>query len=169
MTVTETPRLILRQVTLDDIPTIEAMYTDPAGMEFKGGPRTLESIREMVEGTIRFYEEYGYGRWGVILKAGEQLIGWCGLLRQEVEDALEIEVSYHLDRAYWGRGYATEAAQAAKDYGLNTLGLKRLVSLIDPGNVASKNVALKNGMRFERDVTWKNKPMQVYAIARPQE
>ncbi len=164
MTVTETPRLILRQVTLDDIPTIEAMYIDPAGMEFKGGPRTLESIQEMVEGTIRFYEEYGYGRWGVILKGEERLIGWCGLLRQEVEDALEIEVSYHLDRTYWGRGYATEAAQAAKEYGLNTLGLKRLVSLIDPGNVASKKVALKNGMRFERDVTWKNKPMQVYAI-----
>ena len=166
MTVTETPRLILRRVTLADLPMVEAMYIDPVGMEFKGGPRTLEAIRKMVEGTIRFYEEYGYGRWGVVLKAEEQLIGWCGLLRQEVEETLEIEVSYHLDRAYWGKGLATEAAQAAKDFGFDTLGLKRLVSLIDPENAASKNVALKNGMEFERDVTWKNKPMQVFAIQR---
>ena len=167
MTAAQTPRLILREVTLDDLPRIEKIYTDPAGMAFKGGPRTRESIRKMVEGTIRFYEAFGYGRWGVILKTEERLIGWCGLMHQEVEGTEEIEVSYHLDRPYWGRGLATEAARAVKEYGFNTLGLKRLISLIDPGNAASRKVALKNGMQLEKEVMWKNRPTQVYAMGPP--
>ncbi len=161
-----TPRLILRRVTLDDLPRIEAIYTDAAGMEFKGGPRTRASIRKMVEGTIRFYENYGYGRWGVISRTEELLIGWCGLMHQEVDGTEEVEVSYHLDRAYWGQGFATEAAQAVKEYGFNTLRLNRLISLIDPGNTASRKVALRNGMQLEKEVNWKNKPTQVYAIGR---
>ena len=97
------------------------------------------------------------------MKTEEWLIGWCGLMHQEVEGTQEIEISYHLDRAYWGRGFATEAVQAVQEYGFYTLGVQRLISLIDPENTASRKVAIKNSMAIERDVIWKNKPTLVYA------
>src|SRR5205807_7864742 len=77
--------------------------------------------------------------------------GFCGLVSQSVEGVEEVEVGYMLDKAYWGRGLATEAARASRDYGFERLGLRRLISLINPENAASLRVAEKNGMRYERD------------------
>ncbi len=57
-----------------------------------------------------------------------------------------------LATAAWGRGYATEIAGALKEYAFSTLGLKRLISLIEPANQRSERVAIKTGMRLEREV-----------------
>ena len=91
-------------------------------------------------------------------------MGQCGLTVQEVEGKEEIEIGYLFLRKSWGQGLATEAARAARDHGFHMPGCERLVSLIDPGNLASRRVAAKVGLTLEREV-WKwNKEICVYAM-----
>jgi ribosomal-protein-alanine N-acetyltransferase len=81
----------------------------------------------------------------------------------------EVEVGYVLAKSHWGRGLATEAARASRDYGFDVLGFDRLISVIRPDNLQSQRVALKNGMRFEKDVDAKGVAARVYCIHRSDE
>jgi ribosomal-protein-alanine N-acetyltransferase len=109
--------------------------------------------------------DHGFGQWVVLLRSSGEFVGQCGLTAQEEEEGeKEIEIGYLLLRKFWGRGFATEAAIAARDYGFHTFGYERLVSLIDTGNRASRRVAEKVGLTLEKKV-WKwNKMVCVYAI-----
>ena len=91
-------------------------------------------------------------------------MGQCGLTVQEVEGKEEIEIGYLFLRKSWGQGLATEAARAVRDHGFHTLGYARLISLIDPGNLASRRVAEKVGLRQEKEVEKWGKRICVYAI-----
>ena len=96
-----------------------------------------------------------------------RLIGRCGLNPKRFFDGqLEVEVGYHLARPFWGRGLATEAARAVRDYGFDRLGFDRLISIITIGNIASERVAVKIGMRRERDTIMRETPVHIYAISR---
>ena len=87
-----------------------------------------------------------------VLEDSGEFVGQCGLTIQEVEGKNEVEIGYLFLRRFWGRGLATEAARAARDHGFNTLGYERLVTLIDPGNLASRRVAEKVGLTLEKEV-----------------
>ena len=76
------------------------------------------------------------------------------------------EVESHLIASRNGPGFATEAARAIRDYGFERLGFDRLISLVQPENVASQRVAIKNGMRHERDVKVGDIPAMVFTIER---
>ena len=95
-----------------------------------------------------------------------KLIGYCGFFRQTVDDLEEIEIGYRLDPLYWGRGIATEAARAVRDYGFEDLGLERAISLIHPDNFPSRRVAEKNGMTMEKETIFRGFPTIVFAITR---
>jgi ribosomal-protein-alanine N-acetyltransferase len=86
------------------------------------------------------------------LAGGGELVGHCGLLDKELEYRQEIELIYVIRRAAWGRGYATEVVKALKRHAFETLGLGRLIALIEPGNVASESVAIKVGMRLQKEI-----------------
>ncbi len=167
MTVFETPRLLLRQFTPDDVDDLAAMYADSAVMSFLGGPRSYETTQQHIERIVQNYQEYGFGLWAVIHKGDRQLMGRCGLIPQTIEGKGEVEIGYLLARAYWGQGLATEAAAAIRDYGFSTVGCDRLISLIDPHNLASQKVALRVGLTYEKDVILADKPIRVYAIDKP--
>jgi RimJ/RimL family protein N-acetyltransferase len=98
-------------------------------------------------------------------RSGE-FVGDCGLTPQEVDGMVEIEVGYHVRRALQGRGYATEASAACRDYARDALHLTRLIALIDPANRASQRVAEKIGLTFEREtVRASGETLRVYAAA----
>ncbi|MBD2099200.1 GNAT family N-acetyltransferase [Trichocoleus sp. FACHB-591] len=167
MTVFETPRLLLRQFTQDDVDDLAAMYADPAVMTYLGGVRSYETTQQHIERIIQNYQDYGFGLWAVIHKGDRRLMGRCGLIPQTIEGQGEVEIGYLLSHAYWGQGLATEAATAIRDYGFNTVGCDRLISLIDPHNLASQKVALRVGLTYEKDVILSDKPIRLYAIYRP--
>ena len=73
----------------------------------------------------------------------------------------ELEVGYTIGRPFWGKGYATEAAAAARDFALERLGARRLVALIIRGNDASANVARKLGFEYERNVKFGRRDAQL--------
>lgn len=166
--VLETPRLILRQLTLNDLEAVITLYSDPVVMATKGGVRSPERTEQQLQGYIEEYGSIGYCFWAVIHRQQNRFIGLCGLLdQQDVGQQAEIEVAYTLAKEYWNQGLATEAAQACKDYGFRVLGLRRLVSLIAPDNIPSQRVALKNGMVYEKDyIDKKGRTMRIYAVER---
>jgi ribosomal-protein-alanine N-acetyltransferase len=92
------------------------------------------------------------GLWATVHKETGKFIGRCGLLPWTIEGRPEVEVAYTISRKYWGQGLGTEAAQGILKYGLEELGLSRLICLIDPNNVASQKVAEKRGMILEKEV-----------------
>jgi ribosomal-protein-alanine N-acetyltransferase len=103
------------------------------------------------------------GLWGTIHKETGQFIGRSGLLPWTIDGKHEVEVAYLLGKQYWGQGLGTEVAQAILDYGFNNLHLSRLICLIDAENLASKKVAEKIGMKFEKAGQDEIGPFLVYS------
>ena len=157
MNILETKRLILRQFTPEDAADNYRIYTDPENMKFMGRqPDSVEFERDQIRKHIaNYYDKHGFGLWATVLKETNQLIGRCGLLYQQIEDALEFEVSYLLDKHFWGQGLATEAAHEIVRLGFERYKFSRIVALIIPENEASVRVAEKIGMKYERDVGYK--------------
>lgn len=158
----QTNRLLLRELTLDDLEPLTAMHLDPEVTRFIG-LRTPEQTRNTLCEWIAAYSSVGFSKWAVVLRASGELIGRCGLTFAEYEGVSEPELGWTFAQAHWGHGYATEAAAAAMKYGFEGLQLRRIVSLIDPQNFSSERVAMRIGMTFERLVQWKNKPANLYA------
>jgi len=148
---------------MDDLEPLTAMHLDPEVTRFIG-LRTPEQTRNGLMEWIAAYRSLGFAKWAVVLRESGELIGRCGMTPEAYEGVSEPEpeLGWTFARAHWGHGYATEAAIAALKHGFNNLQLHRIISLIDPGNLASERVAMRIGMAFERQVRWKDKPANLY-------
>ena len=170
MVILETARLILRQFRLSDAEALNTVFGDPVVMRFGEGVKTQEWVKDWLRNCLQSYRQStGIAPWAVIQKNTPEVIGYCGLFHfPDVCGQAETEVGYRLARTHWRQGYATEAASAVRDHALNTLGLSRLISMIDPQNVASVRVAEKLGMCYEKDVMLEGytHPDHVYVIER---
>jgi [ribosomal protein S5]-alanine N-acetyltransferase len=160
----ETERLSLREITADDLDGLLEIYGDPEAMRLFPSALDRQGAREWIERNQTRYEQYGHGRWAVILRNEQKLIGDCGLVIQDVDGVEELEVGYSFSRKYWGRGFATEAARACMDYAFERLGRRRIVSMIRPENEPSRRVAERNGLRIEKEIFWRGYQHYVYAI-----
>jgi RimJ/RimL family protein N-acetyltransferase len=149
----ETDRLLLRRMDMNDAVAMVRLFGHPEVMRFGVGAQTEEWVRDWLVESLLSYEEKGYGPLAVVKKTNNDVIGYCGLFYfSDIRGRPEIELGYRFIWPVWGFGYATEAASAVRDYAFNTLGIERLISLIDPYNVASVGVAQKLGMVYEADV-----------------
>ena len=151
MNVLETDRLILRKLSTDDAGFILELLNEPSFLRFIGdkGVRTLDDAREYIlQGPIASYERHGFGLYLTALKEGGVPIGMCGLLKRE--SLADVDIGFAFLPAFWSRGYALESASAVKAYGLNTLGLKRIVAITNPDNEASIKLLEKIGLKYER-------------------
>jgi RimJ/RimL family protein N-acetyltransferase len=167
MALLTTERLLLRQLTEDDIPALHAMFNDPLVMRYYSKLKDMNETREWLDWNLQLYADRGHGLWGVELKDGGEWIGQVGLIPQRIEGKQEIEVGYLLRSEHWHHGYATEAARACREYALKRLGADRVISLIRPENEPSIKVAERNGMtRTIKIVKWGIEHW-VYAIDRP--
>lgn len=170
MFIAQTERLILRRFHADDGAAMDRVFGDAEVMRYGPGVRSPQWVREWLRGRLEDYRKLGFGLWAVVEKGGGETIGYCGLSHfPDINGRPETEIGYRLARGYWGRGYATEAARAVRDYAFGTLGLRRLIALIDPANLASIRVAEKIGMRYESDVMLDGytHPDRLYALTYP--
>lgn len=168
MKILETDRLLLRHLQPDDLDSLYALYRDPdIRRYFPEGMLTYEETKEELEWFLNGHPAHPeLGLWATIHKATEQFIGRCGLLPWTIEGRPEVEVAYLLAKEVWGQGLATEAAHGIARYGFEQLGLDRLICLIDPDNEASRRVAQKIGMRFEKEVEDEFGRACLYAISK---
>ncbi len=139
----ETDRLLLRAFRQEDLDAWAAISADPETMRFLGGPMIRTNAWRAMATTLGHWVLKGYGMWAVERKSDGALIGRIGMLQPEGWTGLEI--GWTLGRPYWGRGYATEAGAAAMRYAFLTQPVDRVVSNIDPDNVASQAVAKRLG------------------------
>lgn len=174
----ETDRLLLRAPVPEDSEALAPMYADPDVMRYVGDGRPLtraeteHSVRRMIER----WDADGFGLFTTVRKDDGAVIGRVGLLvwnsetwepttrAASADGPTEVEVGYTLGRDYWGRGYATEAAAAVRDFALGELAAERLIALIIHGNTASENVARKLGLEYERDVMLGRREAQLFAL-----
>jgi RimJ/RimL family protein N-acetyltransferase len=162
----ETPRLLLRRLAPDDLEALYALYRDPEVRRyFPEGTLTYNETREELEWFLNGHPRHPeLGLWATIYKATDTFIGRCGLLPWTIDGQEEVEVAYLLDKAYWRQGLASEAARAIADYAFEKLGLRRLICMIDEENIASRGVAEKIGMHFEKEGEDEKGPYLLYAV-----
>lgn len=159
-----TDRLELRPLMLDDLDEMASMLGDAEALTLWGGPLDREGARQWIERNLARYEADGFGRCAVILLATRELVGDCGLITTVVEGQLEVELGWIVRRSQWGKGIATEAAAAWRDFAFDTVGLERIVSMISADNSASRRVAEKLGMSVEREAQWGDLPHLMYSL-----
>ena len=164
MVVIETRRMTLRQMGMPDVDHLLGIFADPEAMRYYPGTKDVSETRRWIQRNLDNYQQHGFGLWIASLKSTNQFAGQCGLVVQEIEGRQEVEIGYLFLRSRWGRDLATEAAQACRDHGFMSLGFTRLISLIDPANVASRRVAEKVGMTPQKEITKWGKKVCLYAI-----
>jgi RimJ/RimL family protein N-acetyltransferase len=147
--IVRTPRLALRQWTDSDIEPFAAMNADPRVMEHFPDMPTREQTLEMVQRLRDRIAERGWGLWAVEVPGVADFIGFVGLAAPRFETHFTpcVEVGWRLAFDHWGKGYATEAARAALEFGFTRAGLAEIVSFTVPANVRSQAVMKRIGMR----------------------
>lgn len=108
----------------------------------------------------RAYEEFGFGRWAVILKSTNKFAGWCGL--KFILSENEVDIGYRFLPEQWGKGLAVETAAVCIRAGIHEFGLRRIVARIHKENFRSVRVAEKLGMQYEKDLMYDGIPWLNY-------
>lgn len=149
-----TERLLARDWTLDDVAAAYDIYRDEDVVRYLGSvPQPvadLDAMGERVERWIAGNEALrgsGFGFWALCRQDDGTVVG--ATLLKLLPDAEEVEVGWHLGKAYWGSGYATEGARGAVAYGFGDVGLDVVYAVIVRENEASLAVARRLGMTYE--------------------
>ncbi len=163
----QTPRLILRQITLEDARLILQLNSNPEVVKYLHEP-TLQSLADaesVISNIILPQYKNNLGRWAIINKTDNNFMGWCGLkYRPELE---EIDLGYRLMQACWDKGYATEAAEHTLNHGFNTLNLPLITGRAHIENRASIKVLEKIGMQFISEGIVDDSPIKTYTKLNP--
>ena len=150
MHILATARLNLRTVEPGDAAFYLALLNDPAFVEQLGdrGLRTLDDATEALQaGPIAMQEERGHSLYVVELRDSAEAIGMCGLIKRDSLNG--VDIGYAFLPAWRGQGYAFEAGVAVLGFA-PSLGLRRVLAITSPNNIASNYLLRKMGMRFER-------------------
>ncbi len=152
-----TDRLILRAPAEADFPAMLA-FNDSPRTGFLGGRWPRQQVWRGLLANIGLWALRGYGFWSVDTKAGT-FIGRVGVIFHDGWP--EPELAWHLYEGFEGKGYATEAAIAARDWAAGQ-GMAPLVSMIDPANTRSIALGIRLGATLERTDPGDGKPFHIF-------
>jgi len=166
----ETERLLLREMTENDSTSLAEILQDEQTMYAYEGAFSQEETQEWLNKQLLGYKQNGFGLWAVVRKETSEMIGQCGLTWQAVQNYQMLEVGYLFNRGFWHHGYAIEAAKAVKEYGFCKVDAAEIGSIIRDTNIASMNVAIRNGMlvrgRFVKHYRGMDMPHLVFSVKR---
>ena len=150
-TTIETPRLLLRPWRDDDLPAFAALNADSRVMEFFPALKDRAESDASVARFMAHIARHGFGFWAVEVPGVADFVGFVGLKVVDFEARFApcVEVGWRLAYDHWGRGYATEAANASLDFGFTRLGLEEIVSFTVPANRRSRAVMERIGMTHD--------------------
>lgn len=141
-----TERLVIRSFEETDIPAYAEIVADPRVTRYLGDGRShsYEEAAAYIRDCIALEVEIGFSRYAVVLEG--ELIGFCGFK----PDGEHIDFGWRYAHRHWGKGYATEAARGVLRYGIEQLGLRRIIAVAYEANVASVRVIEKLGFSFSK-------------------
>lgn len=149
----ETKRLILREMTENDLPALRKILQNEEVMYAYEHAFSEEEVIKWFENQRRRYREDGFGLWAAVLKDSGEMIGQCGITYQDLGNERVPETGYLFQKKFWHSGYATEAAQACNRYAFDVLGMAEIYSIIRDNNLPSRKVAERNGMEICCSIT----------------
>jgi len=166
----ETERLTFRLLKESDFDMWLPLFDNEDAARFLAMDST-KSKRELCELWFekvfnRYKNDLG-GMNVLIEKSTGNLIGQCGLLVQDIDSRIRLEVGYSVLPKYWGKGFATEAAVKCKNYAFSHDYSETIISIIHPENIASEKVALKNGMSLTKQVLFHDMPANIFEVKKP--
>jgi RimJ/RimL family protein N-acetyltransferase len=175
-----TERLLLRRWRPADLEPFAALNADPRVLEYLPTPLSRMDSDAFAARIQAHFEKHGYGLWAVEVPGVTPFAGFVGLSppRFEAHFTPAIEIGWRLAVEQWGRGYATEGAEAALAFGFDVLRLEEIVSITVPANVRSRRVMEKIGMTrapeddFDHPLVPEGHPLRrhvLYRIARGNE
>ncbi|WP_133130836.1 GNAT family N-acetyltransferase [Legionella yabuuchiae] len=143
-----TARLNLRSWKHSDIEVFYQINQEPKVLEFLPGAMSHDAVKSFMEKQNKQFQERGFMLWAVEIKESSELIGFVGLnfTDHPFPFAPAVEIGWRLGSKYWGKGYATEAAIAALNFGFNQIHLNEIVSFTVPENIRSQRVMKRIGM-----------------------
>ncbi len=146
----ETPRLRLRDWEETDLEPFRRLNADEEVMAYFPKTLSTEETNAFYKSIVSEFKECGFGLYAVEVKESKAFIGFIGFHRATFEADFTpcIEIGWRLKQEAWGKGYATEGAEACLQYGFNKLGLRDVYSFTADVNAPSKNVMIKLGMSF---------------------
>ena len=153
--VIDTGRMVLRRFYEHDLEAFFQLCSRPAVIRYAQSTpvASLDEARELMNtAPFRDYATHGYGRFACVWKESGEVIGFSGL--KYVAEIGDTELGYRFFPEYWGKGLATEAGRASIEFARADLGLKRLVAMVHPENVASARVVSKLGFSVERKLPY---------------
>ena len=169
----ETSRLRMRQWRESDRAPFAAMNADPAVMEFFASPPSPAASDASIDAWQAQFAARGWSNWAVELRESSEFIGFTGLSvpRRTFSFSPCVEVGWRLARQFWGRGFATEAARAALRVAFERLSLSEIVSFTAVGNLRSRAVMERIGMRntnqdFEYPGIVEGHPLRLHCLYR---
>ena len=150
MILSETGRLLVRAPQTADMEAIVTLWSDPAAMQYTGGPRqrkiVVEHFRAYAADPAAFVAREHECWWSVLLRASGEWLGLVALIQKTAGEQTIHDLGYFFLPAHWGQGYATEATRPVVEFALGDLGLNSVEAVIDPENGASQAVARKLGL-----------------------
>ncbi|WP_299355044.1 GNAT family N-acetyltransferase [uncultured Shimia sp.] len=155
----ETDRLILRAPKLSDLPRMEAFFASKRSA-YVGGPRDAMACFTSLTSRIGHWAVRGFGLWHFEDKTTGTFMGWAGII--DAPGWHEPELGWSVMEDGEGKGYASEAVLAARDYVARHFGLGHLMSYIAPANDRSITMAKRLGAEFEREHSLMGKSCHIY-------
>ncbi len=165
--ITETSRLILREMTQEDFSALYAVLADSDIMRHY--PYTFDDnrVRNWINCNIERYNTFGFGLWAVCLKDSGEMIGDCGLTMQNINGSIKPEIGYHIRADKQRQGYASEAAIAVRDWVFESTPFNRIYSYMKSTNLPSRKTATAYGChKLCEFADSENESTSVYEITR---
>ena len=145
MVITESERLILRELELSDIDVLAGIWGNANVMKYCGGTTLdTDTSREVIEANRRNYLAYGYAVFAVVQKPDGALVGTAGC-KPDKDNPRRGELIYHFREAVWGKGYASEAVAAYLCWVCDNQNMDYISASVVPDNVASIRILEKSG------------------------
>ena len=167
MVILETQRLILREFTPEDFDALYKMLSDPETMQHYPKPYDEKGAKRWLDWSLENYKTHGFGWWAVELKQTGAFIGDCGVTFQSIDGEVLPEIGYHFHKAFWRKGYGSEAAEAVRDWFFEHTQYPGVYSYMNDTNIASYGVAAKIGMQKIKEYTDETgERLYVYAMTR---
>jgi RimJ/RimL family protein N-acetyltransferase len=145
----ETARTFIRPYAEADVALIAPIFADPITMMFWPQPLSEDAVAAWVRRASTSFPATGLGRMLIELRDGGTPIGDCGIVEAEINGRREFDLGYIIHHPYWRQGYGVECARACLEYGIHTLGLRRIVANMAHDHTGSARVAERLGMRRE--------------------